>query len=250
VLVSRLLVSRLFASVALSVLTSFLDGCSTESEAVFQTARSAIFRDSKIDKTALNSNYRYLRVTTTEGREALLVLGYVDAGAEGVPVEVWYSGEREALRLQNGRLVSAVGMPQEWRNVSIPSMPDWGALTERSLPLRWTRVRDVMPGYRVNVRDEVTLHAIAPPGNTKLQGLDPTRLVWFEERVDTLDRAPLAWLRGAFIPENALPPARYGVAKNFGAAAVVYAEQCLEWNFCFAWQRWPPEPANPNSPGR
>lgn len=227
---------------ALCLILLLVGGCAAESEAIFKSFGTAVFSDSGVDKAPLNPNYRYLRVTAGSGRLALLVLGYTDPSPGG-PVEVWYSGERETLRLQNGRVISAAGMPTEWRNVILPLLTPWSSMTEGSAPLRWTRIRDVMPGYRMNVRDSLTLRPIRPPPDTELKGLDPFHLSWFEERADHLEGRTLAWLQGAFVPENALPPARYGVSRDAGTAIVVYAEQCLDWDFCFAWQRWPPAPA-------
>lgn len=224
--------------VAFCLIVSLVCGCSTESEAIFRSFNAAVFQDSAVDSAPLNPNYRYLRVTANGGRIALLVLGYIDKSTDG-PVEVWYSGERETLRLRNGRVVSAAGMPTEWRNVILPPLPDWPVLVRSNSPVVWSRLRDVMPGYRMSVRDTVTLQPSRPPRDTELKGVDPSDLAWFEERTGAREGLDLEWLQGTFVPENALPAARYGISVNAGAATVVYGEQCLDWDFCFAWQRWP-----------
>jgi hypothetical protein len=174
----------------------------------------------------LDPAFRYLRVTV-DGRIALLALGYVER-EQGGPVEVWYSAHREVLRLQNGRLVGAVGVSTEWRNVALPVLPAWSALARAGQPLHWVRVRDLMPGYRYGVRDALALRAIVPPARSALQGLDPQQLVWFEERLEPAEGA------------DALPPARYAV--DLARELVVYGEQCLAPDLCFAWQRWPAQP--------
>ena len=167
--------------VAFCLIVSLVGGCSTESEAIFRSFNSAVFQDSAVDSAPLNPNYRYLRVTASGGRIALLALGYIDKSPDG-PIEVWYSGEREALRLRNGRVVSAAGMPTEWRNVILPPLPDWPVLVGGNEPVVWSRLRDVMPGYRMSVRDTVTLQPSRPPRDTELKGVDPSDLAWFEER--------------------------------------------------------------------
>ena len=61
----------------------------------------------------LNPKVSYIRVTVGK-QVAFLVLGFFDSDRHG-QVEVWYSGRREAIRLQDGRLIEAVGLATEWR---------------------------------------------------------------------------------------------------------------------------------------
>jgi len=183
-------------------------------------------RDKGVDDAKLNPNLRYLRVTIG-GRVVLLALGYLDQHPQGT-IEVWYSAEREVVRLQNGRLVGATGATTEWRNVVLPDLPDWSKLASGATPFRWSRTRDVMPGYVYGVRDPLTLSIIPPPEKSALQGLDPKGLTWFEER----------FAENA-LPNTALPAARYAVMLSGGEGIVVYGEQCLASQTCFTWQRWP-----------
>src|SRR5512135_2466587 len=132
---------RAFAAV-LSLIAA-LSGCSSTSNAILQTLPYGYGRNPGVDNARLNPNFRYLRVTIG-GRVVLLALGNVDSGPRG-PIEVWYSAEREVLRLQNGRLVGAAGLTTEWRNVSLPELPSWSAVAHDDRAIRWTRVRDVMP---------------------------------------------------------------------------------------------------------
>ncbi|MDX1376726.1 MAG: YjbF family lipoprotein, partial [Burkholderiales bacterium] len=176
----------------------------------------------------LDPRFRYLRVTI-DGRTALLALGYVDPHPLG-PVEVWYSAEREVIRLQNGRLAGASGLPTEWRRVALDAAPGWAAAVSASGALEWTRRRDVMPGYRYGVEDRLTLSRISPPEDSRFAGKGSRNLIWFEETL-----APDA--RG----EVALPPARYALDPRAAGDPVVYGEACLAKDLCFAWQRWPAE---------
>jgi hypothetical protein len=104
----------------------------------------------------------------------------------------------------------------------LPALPGWQQLATSREPLRWERVRDVMPGYRYGVHDKLVLTVVPPPRSSKLIGIDPKQLVWFEERVESST-------------DEALPPARYAVQGD----RVVYAEQCVGRERCFTWQRWP-----------
>jgi hypothetical protein len=227
---------KIRALAAVLSLVAALSGCSSASNAILQTLPYAYGRNPGVDNAKLNPNFRYLRVTIG-GRVVLLALGNVDSDPQG-PIEVWYSAEREVLRLQNGRLVGAVGLTTEWRNVTLSELPSWSAAARGDRAFRWTRTRDVMPGYRFGVKDELSLRAVEAPQRSALQGLEPQRLTWFEERVES---GSGAWLPAFFgnSSDAPLPPARYAVEFQGGQETVVYGEQCLAPKLCFTWQRWP-----------
>jgi len=229
---------KIRALAAILSLVAALTACSSTTNAILQTLPHAIGRDSKIANAQLNPNFRYLRVTV-DGRVVLLALGNVDSHPRG-PIEVWYSAEREVLRLQNGRLVGAVGLTTEWREVSLPGLPSWSAVARSGEVFRWTRIRDVMPGYRYGVKDSLALRVVPEPKRSEMQGLAPEGLTWFEE---SAEGAPVAWLSRAIAgsagADAALPPARYAVDIRDGQETAVYGEQCLATKLCFTWQRWP-----------
>ena len=222
----------------LLLLVATLSGCSASSNAILQTLPYAYRRNPGVDSARLNPNFRYLRVTIG-GRVALLALGNVDSHPQG-PIEVWYSAEREVLRLQHGRLVGAVGLTTEWRDVSLPELPSWSVAARANQAYLWTRTRDVMPGYRFGVKDALSLRVVSEPKRSALQGLDPQRLTWFEERAESGSVAGLSAVFGnSSTVDIPLPPARYAVDLQGGRETVVYGEQCLAAELCFTWQRWP-----------
>ena len=227
---------KIRALAAVLSLVIALSGCSTASDAILQTLPYAYGRNPGVDNARLNPNFSYLRLTVN-GHVALLALGYVDSDPQG-PIDVWYSAEREVLRLQNGRLVGAVGLTTEWRNVRLPILPSWSAVAHAGRAIAWTRTRDVMPGYRFGVKDELSLRVIAAPRGSALQGLNPRGLTWFEERDESGARGGLSGVLGDRA-DAALPPARYAVDFAGGKETVVYGEQCLAADLCFTWQRWP-----------
>lgn len=216
---------KLRARVLIALSAAVLASCAG-TDPVTQTLQAAFQRDAGVDSAKLNPDFRYLRVTIA-GRTALLVLGYTESDPRG-PIEVWYSAEREVLKFQNGRVVSAVGMLTEWRNVGIPDLPRWSALAREPAPLRWERTRDVMPGYRYGMREAMALGPMPVPEKSALRDLDAKTLSWFEERVESPPPG-----------DKALPPARYAVRIVAGTETVVYGEQCLAPDLCFTWQRWP-----------
>ena len=225
---------KIRAQAAVLSLVAALSACSAGSNAILQTLPYAYGRNPGVDNARLNPNFRYLRVTIG-GRVVLLALGNVDRHRQG-PIEVWYSAEREVLRLQNGRLVGAVGLTTEWRDVFSPELLSWSAVARGDQAFRWTRTRDVMPGYRFGVKDALSLRVVPEPKRSALQVLDPQRLTWFEERVES---APVAWLSGilvsSVVADAALPPARYAVDFRDRQETVVYGEQCLAPELCFTW---------------
>ena len=203
-------------------------GCTADGQAVWQTVGAARRSAEAVDRQPLNPAFSYLRVTGG-GQTALLVLGYLDPSPAGT-VEVWYSGDRQVVRLQGGRVVGATGLPVEWSGVRLPALPTWGELIGRQAPLEWARQRDVSPGYRHGLTDRLALRPMPTARGSALVGRDPASLRWFEERS----------------ADGALPPARYAVDPMAPAgAAVVYGEQCLDATFCLTWQRWPPPGKRP-----
>ena len=220
------------------LLIASLSGCSTSTSTIIESLQYVWRGDSTFANARLNPDFRYLRATI-DGRTALLVLGYVDSHPQG-PVQVWYSAEREVLRLQNGRIVGATGLTTEWRSVTLPALPSWAVLACAEGASRWVRVRDVMPGYRYAVHDTLALRVSSPPKKTALQNLDPQELTWFEERIE-----PDA-VGGLIAQKNELPPARYAVSFGNDVESVVYGEQCLAPDLCFSWQVWPAASPNPN----
>jgi len=215
-------------------LTLGLYACASGGSAIVQTLQNIWADTPDVSKGSLNPNFRYLRVVV-DGRISLLVLGYTDSHPRG-PIEVWYSAERQVIRLQNGRLIGASGTTTEWNSVSLPILPAWSAIATLKAPVRWVRSRDVMPGYRFGIKDELITRAVPPPRQNNLTGIDPRELIWFEEKYDLPATSTSYTSRNASEP---LPVAKYAVALSNGPGTVIYAEQCLSKSLCFSWQRWP-----------
>jgi hypothetical protein len=170
----------------------------------------------------LNPNYRYLHVTLGSAKPALLVLGYVDAHPQG-DIEVWYSAQGEVLRLQNGRLVGAAGLPVEWRRVAYPQTPpDWQSVLPEGA--RFSTVRDEQPGYRLGLVEQVLLTPLSK--SPLLPNPAFAKAAWFQESYSDAhgDSRPEAWFALG----------RYGDQN-----AIVYSRQCLSATVCLSLQRWP-----------
>lgn len=224
--------------VLMLLVASVLTACSSGTNALVDTARHIIGSGVDVSNVRLNPDIRYLRVSVS-GRVALLALGYVEPHPLG-PIEVWYSAEREVIRLQNGRLVGAVGLTTEWRAVSLPEFPRWSELAKRTRGFQWVRTRDLMPGYRFGIKDSLSLRPITALRRTELLGVDPESLAWFEESVELdLGARFFSVFETSLASDLALPPARYAVDLRSGAEVVLYGEQCISKDLCLTWQRWP-----------
>ena len=216
----------------LSLVALVLTGCGHTP--VTRTIVETFGKASSVDSINLNPELRYLRVTS-DGREALMVLGYSDPHPLG-DIETWYSASGEVLKLQNGRILSTTGLKLDWRQVRYVGMPSWPNLLGSPLA-RFERERDEMPGHRFGIRETVQISPMPPPRDAKLSGLSAEALRWMEERVVS--------------PPTPLPSARFGLALHDAGKppVVVYGEQCLRPDFCIAWQTWPVEaPRAANAP--
>jgi hypothetical protein len=204
--------------------TLLLQGCGHTP--VTRTLVDAFGEGKGVSSVVLSPGFRYLKVTA-KGREALMVLGYVDSHPDGV-IETWYSSLGEVLRLQNGRVLSTAGLETDWKSVRFHELPTWSALVGRTSVV-FHRARDEMPGHRYGLKDRVRIYAVPPPEDAHLVGVNPKTLIWFEEKVEG--------------EASATPSARYGVRLGAGVPPQpVYGEQCLSANFCLAWQTWPAKP--------
>ena len=192
--------------------------------AVLNDAFSAIFTGQvdNSDPEKLNRSLRYLRVVASGG-VSLLVLGYVEANPSG-PIEVWYSSKAEVLRMQNGHVVGLTGTTVEWRHVSLSALPPWHGINSTSM--RYTRIRDVMPGYLFGTTDQLDLRLTPAPSRSNISA-KPVELAqnlkWFEARE----------------VNKKLPPARFAVETIDGISTAVYGEQCFSPAYCLSWQTWP-----------
>ncbi|MBK9624914.1 MAG: YjbF family lipoprotein [Rhodocyclaceae bacterium] len=206
-------------ALCLLALLACISGCTSLTSVLKLGSRS----EAAAESLPLNSELKYLRVSVA-GSVALLVLGYVDTDPQG-DIETWYSAKGEVIKLQRGRIIGTIGLTTDWREVRSSAIPKWGDLPATGF--EYQRERDEMPGYRMGVRERITLARISAPTNSRLRSLDSSRLLWFEETaVGDRDSAKR-------------PPDRFAVQPESDANTVVYAEQCISPILCIAWQKWP-----------
>jgi Group 4 capsule polysaccharide lipoprotein gfcB, YjbF len=216
--------SFLFAAIGL------LLGCAGESR-VFQESMSAIWQSNKFkDPTlgaTLNPIYRYLRGHNSHG-VILMVWGYVDVDSKSnVLIEVWYSGSKEAIKLQDGRVVATTGLNADWLAVRYQGTPSWTQLlaNPEQIPVPYSRSVDLKLNYQFGKTQAMTLTRIPAPEAHKLPGVSAVGAQWFEERAES----------------SQLPPTIYAVVPNWmksGQAKVVYTWHCFKQDECFGFQEW------------
>ena len=204
-----------------------LAACSGGSLSALDTMRLALKGDqSGALYEPQNPAFQYLKVTAY-GRPAYLALGYAEptTGAQ-----VWYSAKGEVIKLQEGRLIGALGLETEWRAVRFQTLPSWQeAVQSASRGMSYQRERDVMPGYQFNVSETLSLRQISVSevqtklGKPVAHLSDHKALVWFEET-------------GA----ADLPSAFYAVNTLVTPPAVVWSYQCLSKSFCLGLEPWAP----------
>lgn len=216
---------------AAAAIAAVLCGCTSSMSAVVQSARQLLPSGDSTQALPLDPNFAYLRIT--RGRHVgLLWRGSTERRGDRV-VEVYYGSSGQVLRLLDGRIVGALGLTTEWRHVFL-SAPAWRAVADSAASASYERTRDVMPGYRTGIREQLVITPIKTPADSKLVGVRSAELAWFEEAVRD-ERS--SWF-GA--KEETLPPTRYAVDLAT-EPVVVYAEQCLASDLCFTWQRWSSE---------
>lgn len=208
---------RLCSGVALAA--AMLVGCTSGSRSVLETLAYAARPDARVESASLNPNFEYLR-TVTEGRVAILALGYLEADA----TEVFYSGFAETLHIRHGRIVRFTSAKKR-----IDALYDSETSPSALITMRpgetviYQRLIDQRPEYAFSQSQSVKLTRLKdPPRVANLVKLDRRSLVWFEERI-RLDKGDL---RSIFaVDEKSVP-------------TVVYSEQCLVEGFCLTLQRW------------
>lgn len=183
-----------------------------------------------VENTQLNPAYRYLRVQSDGQPPALLVLGYTDPHPLG-DVEIWYSAQREVIRIRQGRLIGTAGLQTDWSAVHYPQAPPrWQDIGE--IPVKYQRRLDQRPGYKDNIEDTLV---VALAGKNPSGASVPIPI--------GLQNRQLQWYTETLVEPSAsqLPPAWFARGQHGGLDTIVFSRQCLSEGFCITLQVWPTE---------
>lgn len=167
----------------------------------------------------LQPGVEYL-VVTLDGRATVMALGeredpITPRGPERH--EYWYSSQHEMLHTVNGRIHRALGFTVEWR-AQDSSPPAWADVQKSRYEVPWSRMLDIMPGYRYGQVDHLWVRPVGTPGSLP-QGV-AAKAVWFEEAVFSQTEEGRPWKFKQ----------RYAVLNG----QVVYSEQCLSPKVCLS----------------
>lgn len=176
----------------------------------------------------LSGAFRYLRVDVKGRAPAYLTLGAIEKTDQG-EVQVWFSSQREVIKLQHGRIVGTAGLETDWSNVRYANgTPEPGHVSSGATA--FTRTRDVMPGYHYGVAEQLRTEPwLGAPGFAPIalrMQKEPSSFQWFRE-----------FVVGA--GTEALPNAWFGMVERSGKLEVAYSHQCLSAALCLHIQPWP-----------
>jgi len=157
-------------------------------------------------------------VVTLDGRATVMALGQrevLQAPLGFEQHEHWYSSQHEMLHLMNGRIQKALGFTVEWR-AQEANPPRWSEVQKTRHEVPWSRVLDIMPGYRYGQIDHLWVKVSTPP--TRVPAGVPASAAWFEEAVVSQTEQGRPWEFQQ----------RFAVLND----QVVYSEQCLASKIC------------------
>ena len=207
------------------VLAWSLTGCSALWRAGWETVKPTFQNSSKaVDRLALEPGQPVLKFSVN-GHYALLALGYVDRGTE-----VWYSADGSVVRLRDGRLEGTDGLSVDWKNVA---SRDAALLPGANAPVTYTRVRDEMPGYRIQLEERVRILPLHSAPSAAPKALRQPAVRWFREEV-VPDPAAGGWWTTRGKPYRY--PGLYGWDVSVQPARLVFGSQCLAKEVCVTWE--------------
>ena len=234
---------------SLILLVSIFQGCTTASDAAFLTFKSA-FQDTSsiINKTTLNSQYRYLRVDIA-GLDTLMVKGYLDQDANG-ETEVWYSSDGSVLRFQQGRYLGSIGFDNNWQNVSLKNAPKLEKMvTDFDRPNPSPKISAVNAFYPINQYFFSRNHTSIPLRLTLLD--EPVSASVSRNIPSSIPKTLLPYLQNKdliWVNEETSQPVSnnksarsswYSFQKTNNQYLLIAGQQCLAINFCVTWMPWP-----------
>lgn len=71
-----------------------------------------------------NENYNYLKLQVNSNPFSYLALGYNDYDVDGFITSVWYSSDKNVLRIKHNRLYSISAVSKSWYGMNHFSLPD------------------------------------------------------------------------------------------------------------------------------
>jgi len=194
-----------------------LSGCASSLSGVIDTVADVVYPDRKVSEKLLDPGFQYLRIQVN-GRLAFLARGAID-DLKSKPLEVFFSADRETLKLLDGRIVE---YSSSGRHIAIQSEtpPASWTVESRSFAL----FRESRPEYMVSRHMLSRRLIVGTPKPLNLIGIAPESLTWFEETTEG----------SAFGNARSI----YAIRRGKNGSEVVYSEQCIAPDLCFTVQLW------------
>jgi hypothetical protein len=203
-----------------------LSACTSMSEATYKTLKAALVsHDSSsalIQDSGIAPAFKTMRVLTAQ-TQSILVLGEIEQSPDG-EIEVWFSGQGEILRIQNGKIVSTAGLAINWVR-SRYKVIEHDRLANRTV---YRVTRDVMPGWRYGYAQEMSQSPLAAPPASVAR--------WFDGKERTAELAGWTVLQPTDRrqADQAWQVAYFG-HNHRGQTRAGY--QCLAPDLCLGWEK-------------
>jgi len=209
-----------FIRLAIGLLSIYsLMACTHLWQAGWQTATLTQAQKIDLQKTPLDPNLRYLKLSINQN-EVLMVEAY-RAGTESV----WISEDLAIFKTRNGYLADLEGFRINWQAVR---GPDLNIVTQLTNPTAYTRIRNEMPGYRYQLRESVRVTPLpSAPHDFPLSSRASAQWRWYSEEVISQ--------MGGQLP-NYRYPGLFAIDASQNPPQVVVGRQCLAIDYCLTWQ--------------
>ncbi|HQT82413.1 MAG TPA: hypothetical protein PLQ34_09625 [Ferrovaceae bacterium] len=149
---------------------------------------------------------------------------YLAGSPVSEPVEHWYSAKSDEITLTQGRIIDIHGTLTEWHRVRFTHLPSWQSLLNHIEPVIFSRIRDQMPGYLVDEKEQLRLTPLTKAPILTLRFHNANQLIWFEE---------------TNLTNSQLQPSFYALTKSNSTAYVVFTYTCLAPHYCLSLEQIP-----------
>ena len=111
------------------------------------------------DTFTFNKNYEYIKLQVNSNPYSYLALGYIDYDVDGFKTSVWYSIDKNVLRIKHDRLYSISAVSKLWYGMNHFSLPN----NNFSINSSYKRVR-----FAHNITDNEIIEDVYVTGNNKV----------------------------------------------------------------------------------
>ena len=194
-------------------------GCSMLDNPAIDTFKDAFkIGHSHKESPQFDPRFNYLYVTL-QNRST-----YLAGSPVSESLEHWYSALSDEITLSQGRIIDIHGTLTEWHRVHFTHLPSWASLLNHRQSVTYSRIRDQMPGYLVNEKEELRLTPLTTAPILTLRFHNANQLIWFEE---------------TNLTNSQLQPSFYALAQTQSTVQVVFTYTCLAPHYCLSLEQIP-----------